>query len=98
MEKLETYDPRIFNIDFNDIEDLRKIGGGNFGAVWHGTYFGTNVAVKQLLDVDDEDMHKYITREMLTLRFGFPGIIFFSEFNNFLMIKIFIFIFFLKIY
>jgi hypothetical protein len=29
---------------------------------------GTTVAVKQLLDVDDEDMHKYIEREMLTLR------------------------------
>eukprot|EP00010_Vexillifera_abyssalis_P003698 CAMPEP_0201553242 /NCGR_PEP_ID=MMETSP0173_2-20130828/19526_1 /ASSEMBLY_ACC=CAM_ASM_000268 /TAXON_ID=218659 /ORGANISM="Vexillifera sp., Strain DIVA3 564/2" /LENGTH=927 /DNA_ID=CAMNT_0047963879 /DNA_START=36 /DNA_END=2819 /DNA_ORIENTATION=- len=68
VEKLEEYDPRIFNIDFNDLEDLQKIGGGNFGAVWKSMYFGTEVAVKQLLDIDDEDMHKYITREMLTLR------------------------------
>ena len=29
---------------------------------------GIEVAVKKMLDVDDEDMHKYITREMLTVR------------------------------
>lgn len=68
VEQLEEYDPRIFNIDFNDLSDLKRIGGGNFGQVWKANYFGTKVAVKQLLDVDDADMHKYITREMLTLR------------------------------
>lgn len=41
---------------------------GNFGRIFKASYFGTSVAVKQLLDVDDEDMHKYIIREMLTLR------------------------------
>jgi Protein tyrosine and serine/threonine kinase len=68
VEQLEEYDPRIFNIDFGDLEDLKRIGGGNFGQVWKAMYFGTKVAVKQLLDIDDQDMHKYITREMLTLR------------------------------
>ena len=68
VEQLEEYDPRIFNIDFNDLGDLKRIGGGNFGQVWKANYFGTKVAVKQLLDIDDADMHKYITREMLTLR------------------------------
>jgi hypothetical protein len=48
--------------------DFKKIGEGNFGRIWRGDYLGTTVAVKQLLDVDDEDMHKYIEREMLTLR------------------------------
>jgi len=68
IDRLETYDPNIFSIDFEDLEDLKKIGEGNFGCVWKGTYLGTKVAVKQLLDVDDEDMHKYLEREMITLR------------------------------
>ena len=50
------------------LSDFKKIGEGNFGRIWRGDYLGTTVAVKQLLDVDDEDMHKYIEREMLTLR------------------------------
>jgi LIM domain kinase 1 len=50
------------------LENIKQIGGGNFGQVSRGTYFGTEVAIKQLLDVDDKDMHKYIEREMATLR------------------------------
>mmetsp|Transcript_30449 Transcript_30449/g.42014 ORF Transcript_30449/g.42014 Transcript_30449/m.42014 type:complete len:350 (+) Transcript_30449:139-1188(+) len=68
IEKMEEHDPNIFSVNFDDLEDFKKIGEGNFGRIWRGDYLGTTVAVKQLLDVDDEDMHKYIEREMLTLR------------------------------
>eukprot|EP00211_Chloroparvula_japonica_P006074 CAMPEP_0119119940 /NCGR_PEP_ID=MMETSP1310-20130426/1206_1 /TAXON_ID=464262 /ORGANISM="Genus nov. species nov., Strain RCC2339" /LENGTH=349 /DNA_ID=CAMNT_0007109399 /DNA_START=151 /DNA_END=1200 /DNA_ORIENTATION=- len=68
IERMEAHDANIFSIDFDDLEDFKKIGEGNFGRIWRGDYLGTPVAVKQLLDVDDEDMHKYIEREMLTLR------------------------------
>jgi len=68
LRKINSLDPQIFNIDFKDLENVKQIGGGNFGQVSYGTYFGTEVAIKQLLDVDDKDMHKYIEREMATLR------------------------------
>ena len=62
-EKIKKLDPDLFNIQFSDLEDLEEIGGGNFGQVFRGSYMGIEVAVKKMLDVDDEDMHKYITRE-----------------------------------
>jgi LIM domain kinase 1 len=68
VKKINSLDPTIFNIDYRDLENVVQIGGGNFGQVSKGTYFGTEVAIKQLLDVDDKDMHKYIEREMATLR------------------------------
>jgi len=68
VKKINSLDPTIFNIDYRDLENVQQIGGGNFGQVSKGTYFGTEVAIKQLLDVDDKDMHKYIEREMATLR------------------------------
>lgn len=70
VENLKELDPNFFNIDFNDLEDMVEFGGGNFGEIFKGNFFGTEVAVKRLLDVDDEDMHKYIEREMMTLRFA----------------------------
>jgi len=57
-----------WDINFDDLEDLKEIGGGNFGKVYKGSYFGVDVAVKQLLDVDDEFMHKFIEREMAVLK------------------------------
>eukprot|EP01103_Thecamoeba_quadrilineata_P003312 TRINITY_DN130_c0_g2_i1.p1 TRINITY_DN130_c0_g2~~TRINITY_DN130_c0_g2_i1.p1 ORF type:complete len:349 (+),score=82.07 TRINITY_DN130_c0_g2_i1:59-1105(+) len=68
LKKINSLDPTIFNIDYKDLENVTELGGGNFGQVFRGTYFGTEVAIKQLLDVDDKDMHKYIEREMATLR------------------------------
>jgi len=68
VEKIKDWDPKIFNIDYNDLEGMEPIGGGNFGQVYKGAYFGTDVAIKQLLDIGDKDMHKYIEREMQTLR------------------------------
>lgn len=57
-----------WDIDYADLQGLHPIGGGNFGQVLRGTYHGTEVAVKKLLDVEDEFMHKYIEREMAILR------------------------------
>lgn len=68
LRKINSLDPQIFNIDYKDLENVQAIGGGNFGQVSRGVYFGTEVAIKQLLDVDDKDMHKYIEREMTTLK------------------------------
>jgi len=68
VRRIHNLDPSIFNVDYKDLENVVQIGGGNFGQVSKGTYYGTEVAIKQLLDVDDKDMHKYIEREMATLR------------------------------
>jgi len=68
VSKMNSLNPGIFNIDYKDLENVVQIGGGNFGQVYKGVYFGTEVALKQLLDVDDKEMHKYIEREMVTLR------------------------------
>jgi len=57
-----------FDIKFSDLENLQDLSSGNFGKVYKATYLGTQVAVKKLLDVDDEFMHKYIEREMGILR------------------------------
>jgi len=57
-----------WDIKFDDLLITKTIGKGNFGKVYRGTYFGTDVAIKQLYYVDDEDMQKYIAREMQTLK------------------------------
>lgn len=57
-----------WDIDFDNIQVIEKIGGGNYGNVYKGYYFGTPIAIKQILDVDDEFMHKYIEREMAILK------------------------------
>eukprot|EP00005_Dracoamoeba_jomungandri_P000846 CAMPEP_0174250414 /NCGR_PEP_ID=MMETSP0439-20130205/593_1 /TAXON_ID=0 /ORGANISM="Stereomyxa ramosa, Strain Chinc5" /LENGTH=309 /DNA_ID=CAMNT_0015330477 /DNA_START=27 /DNA_END=956 /DNA_ORIENTATION=+ len=56
-----------WKIDFNDLGFEERIGQGNFGEVWHGSYLGTDVAIKKLFFVDDDFMQKYIEREMDTL-------------------------------
>lgn len=52
-----------------DLVFEKKIGKGNFGEVWKGTYKNLDVAIKKLFFVDDELMQTYIEREMVTLRY-----------------------------
>jgi LIM domain kinase 1 len=57
-----------WNIQFSDFKTLQTIGKGNFGKVYKGVFLGAEVAIKQLYYVDDEDMQKYIQRELATLK------------------------------
>jgi len=56
-----------WKVNFNDLDFGDRIGKGNFGEVYRGTYLGTDVAIKKLFFVDDDFMQKYIEREMDTL-------------------------------
>ena len=52
-----------FLIDYNTIKVGKKLGQGGFGEVYQGTWYGENIAVKQLLD--DEDLSKEATEEFI---------------------------------
>ncbi|KAL6076117.1 Nucleolar protein NOP5, putative, expressed [Balamuthia mandrillaris] len=56
-----------WKVNYNDLTFDQRIGKGNFGEVYRGTYLGTDVAIKKLFFVDDDFMQKYIEREMDTL-------------------------------
>jgi serine/threonine protein kinase len=56
-----------WKVAHSDLEFGKKIGEGNFGAVFEGKYLGSPAAIKKLFFVDDEFMQKYIEREMETL-------------------------------
>jgi hypothetical protein len=62
-------------INYADLEDLRYISRGNFGQIYRASYFGTDVAVKQLLDIGNQLMHKYIEREMSLLMYVAPPLV-----------------------
>lgn len=59
-----------WKVDFNNLDLGERIGKGNFGEVYKGTYLGTDVAIKKLFFVDDDFMQKYIEREMDTLTYA----------------------------
>mmetsp|Transcript_23757 Transcript_23757/g.30261 ORF Transcript_23757/g.30261 Transcript_23757/m.30261 type:complete len:354 (-) Transcript_23757:76-1137(-) len=58
----------VFDINFSDLEGLEYFNKGNFGCLYKAKYFGTDVAVKKLLDIENKAMHKYIEREMSLLK------------------------------
>jgi hypothetical protein len=47
----------LWNINWGDIEldTTKEIGRGQFGAVYRGSLFGSDVAVKKLLRLDQAD-------------------------------------------
>lgn len=58
-----------FNIEFSDLKIEKEIGGGAYGQVYKGLYFGTDVAIKKFIMGDDlEEDEKYIAREVAALR------------------------------
>jgi hypothetical protein len=57
-----------WDIKYTELDGFQPVAAGNFGQILHGTYLGTDVAIKKLLDVDDEFMHKYIEREMAVIK------------------------------
>merc|ERR1712137_198201 len=58
----------VFDIKYEDLEELEFFNKGNFGCLYRAQYFGTDVAVKRLLDLENKAMHKYIEREMCLLK------------------------------
>ena len=52
-----------WEIDFSKLRFLKKIGTGNFGEVWKGTWVGSEVAIKTVLEtvaVNDEFMKRFV--------------------------------------
>jgi len=61
-------DEELWNISYDDLNFEKEIGHGSFGVVYKGEYFGTPVAIKMLLNTDDELTKKYIQREVYALK------------------------------
>jgi hypothetical protein len=55
-----------WELDVTDLEIGDRIGGGSYGAVFSGTYLGTEVAIKKMSieEFGAQDMAKYLTREL----------------------------------
>jgi LIM domain kinase 1 len=61
-----------WEIPQSDIEFGVQIAQGNFGRIYKGSYFGTEVAIKLILPCETPDMtHKYIEREVTVLKYVF---------------------------
>eukprot|EP00005_Dracoamoeba_jomungandri_P010882 CAMPEP_0174275410 /NCGR_PEP_ID=MMETSP0439-20130205/59810_1 /TAXON_ID=0 /ORGANISM="Stereomyxa ramosa, Strain Chinc5" /LENGTH=362 /DNA_ID=CAMNT_0015367511 /DNA_START=15 /DNA_END=1103 /DNA_ORIENTATION=+ len=59
-----------WDIDFDDLVFGDVIGGGAFGVVYYGEYYGTPVAIKQLDEnvLSAEQTRKYVEREISMLK------------------------------
>eukprot|EP00002_Diphylleia_rotans_P021020 TRINITY_DN4086_c0_g1_i9.p1 TRINITY_DN4086_c0_g1~~TRINITY_DN4086_c0_g1_i9.p1 ORF type:complete len:583 (-),score=171.43 TRINITY_DN4086_c0_g1_i9:525-2273(-) len=55
---------KTWQVAYEDLEFFKTLGEGNFGTVFHGTYFGTDVAIKKIND----DEQKYLDREVMILK------------------------------
>lgn len=56
-----------FSIPFHALKVEKVIGEGNFGSVYKATFKGKPIAVKQLYNLDDDDLDLYFEREMSIL-------------------------------
>ena len=57
----------VWTIDLEEIEFGDAIGRGAFGEVFKGEYFGTEVAVKKLCYMEEDD-ELYFRREVSALK------------------------------
>eukprot|EP01103_Thecamoeba_quadrilineata_P019864 TRINITY_DN8252_c0_g1_i1.p1 TRINITY_DN8252_c0_g1~~TRINITY_DN8252_c0_g1_i1.p1 ORF type:complete len:519 (+),score=105.47 TRINITY_DN8252_c0_g1_i1:39-1595(+) len=66
-----------WEINMDDIELDKRIGGGSFGDVYCGKYFGTEVAIKKIKKEDKDDLllRKYVKRELAVSRFSHPNLV-----------------------
>ncbi|KAL6073254.1 putative serine/threonine-protein kinase EDR1 [Balamuthia mandrillaris] len=74
-----------WQIKYEDLEFGELVGKGSFGRVYKGEYFGTEVAIKQVLmmGMDPELTKKYVRREVNMLRVArHPNIVSFMGYCN----------------
>ena len=57
-----------FNIEFRHLKDVIPIANGNFGEIYVAKYKTNKVALKKIVDIVDERLHKYYIREIQTLQ------------------------------
>jgi len=58
-----------WKVNFEDLVFEKEIGRGAFGAVFKGSYFGTDVAIKKVFELeDDPDAMIYLEREVNVLK------------------------------
>ena len=60
---------KLFDVEFKDLEEFQFLSKGNYGELYKASYFGTDVAVKKLLHLENRAMHKYIERELCLLKY-----------------------------
>jgi LIM domain kinase 1 len=60
-----------WEIPTGDIEFGTQVTQGNFGRIYKGSYFGTEVAIKLIFPCETPEMtHKYIEREVTVLKYA----------------------------
>merc|ERR1712137_513732 len=66
-----------WQIDAEDLEYGEKLGSGEYGEVFAGSYFGTDVAIKRLnvAKMGEANAAKYIKREIECSKYSHPNIV-----------------------
>src|SRR5690348_13891512 len=59
-----------YAIEWTDLEIKGLIGLGTFGRVMQGAYFGTDVAIKELANLDKEENRRQAMQEFLILQYA----------------------------